>query len=72
MSVEGDKAFMEKHKDTLLQASQVLAGQLEPTRELFVGLSQVLAELLKQHEGALAQIEKTKRNADKRERKASH
>lgn len=68
----GDAEFMERHKETLLLTSQVLAGQAEPTRELFVALSHVLAEVLKQHEGALALLERRDRNEAKRERKASH
>lgn len=67
---KGDKEWLEKHGPSLQEISKVLAGQAVPTRELFVEMAQIMAELLQQHEGALAQIEKTQRNADKRERRA--
>ncbi len=70
MSADGDKAFIEAHADALVEISKVLAKQAPPTFELFEAMARILAELLTQHEGVLAQVEKTKRNAGKRERRA--
>lgn len=70
--MSADAEFMDRHREALLGISKVLARQAEPTHELFTSMAEILAELLQQHEGALAQIEKTKRNADKRERRSQH
>ncbi len=69
---DADASFMNEHREALLEISKVLAGQAEPTRELFEAMARILAELLTQHEAALEAIRKTQRNAGKRERKASH
>ncbi len=67
---DGNKEFIDRHGPSMVEISKVLAGQAEPTRELFIAMASILSELLAQHEGALEQIDKTRRNAGKRERRA--
>lgn len=70
MSADGNKEFLERHGEALQEISKVLAKQAPPTHELFLAMAHIVADLLQQYEGALTQIEKTKRNAGKRERRA--
>lgn len=66
---ESNKRLLSLYGNDLELCSRVLAGEAEPTRAAFVSLSRLLSELLTQHEGALASLEKRKRS---RKLKAAH